>query len=78
MNDVGKSIVKVVKVNVSYYRNLSLVIIINTHRCNRINNYKIIVNVVFKTFSNGDFQIELVSNTMVAILDKTMYMHKRT
>ena len=62
----------------SYYRKLSFVIIINTHRYNRINNYKIIVNVVFKTFNNGDFQIELISNTMLAILDKTMYMYKRT
>ena len=61
-----------------YYRQLSFVIIMNTHIYNKINNYKIIVNVVFKTFNNGDFQIELIFNTMLAILDKTMYMYKRT
>ena len=61
-----------------YYRQLSFVITVNTHRYNRINNYKTIVNVAFKTFNNGDFQIELISNTMLAILDKTMYMYKRT
>ena len=62
----------------SSYRQLSFVIIMNIHRYNRINNYKIIVNVAFKTFVNGDFQIELFSNTMLAILDKMMYMYKRT
>ena len=62
----------------SYYIQLSFVIIMNTHRYNRINNYKIIVNAAFKTFNNGDFQIELFSNTMLAILDKMMYMYKRT
>ena len=63
---------------VSYYKQFSFVTIMNTHRYNWINNYKIIVNVVFKTFNNEDFQIELISNTMLAILDKTMYMYKRT
>ena len=62
----------------SYYRQLSFVIIMNTHRYNRINNYKIVVNVAFKTFNNEDFEIELISNTMLALLDKTMYMYKRT
>ena len=62
----------------SSYRQLSFVIIMNIHRYNRINNYKIIVNVAFKTFINGDFQIELFSNTMLAILDKMMRMYKRT
>ena len=50
----------------------------NTRRYYRINNYKIMVNVAFKTFDNGDFEIELFSNTMLAILDKMMYMYKRT
>ena len=63
---------------VSYYRQLSFVIIMNTRRYHRINNYKIIVNVAFKTFNNADFQIELFSNTMLAILDKMIYMYKRT
>ena len=62
----------------SYYIQLSFVIIMNTHRYNRINNYKIIVNGIFKTFNNGDFQIELISSTMLAILDKMMYIYKRT
>ena len=61
-----------------YYRQLSFVIIMNTHIYNRINNYKIIVNVVFKTFNNGDFQIELFSNTTLARLDKMMYTYKCT
>ena len=58
--------------------NSLFLIIMNIHRYNRIYNYEIIVNVTFKTFNNRDFQIELFSNTMLATLDKMMYIYKRT
>ena len=38
------------------------------------NNYNITVDVAFNTFNNGDFQIELFTNTVLATLDKMMYM----
>ena len=53
----------------SYYRQLSFVIIMNTHRWIRVNN------VTFKTFNNGDFQIELISNTMLAIRQNDVHVY---
>ena len=38
-------------------------------RYNRIKYYKIIINVAFSTFNDGDYQIQLVSKTMLAIFD---------
>ena len=40
-------------------------IIMNIHRYIRIKYYKIVINVAFSTFNNGDFKIQLLSNTML-------------
>ena len=47
----------------------------NTHRHYRIKSYKITINVAFGTFDNTDFQIQLFSNAMQAMLDKVMYIY---
>ena len=49
-------------------------IIMISYSCNRIKYYNIIVHVAFITFNDGDFQIQLFSNTVLAILEKIMYM----
>ena len=43
----------------------------STHRNNRTTYYKIIINVAFSTFNDGNFQMLLFSNKL-AILDKIM------
>ena len=50
----------------------------STHRYNRIKYYQIITNAAFSTFNDGDHQKQLVSKIMLAMLDKIMYMCKRT
>ena len=40
-------------------------------------NTKIIINELFNTFNDGYFQIQLFSNTILAILDKTIDMNTR-
>ena len=41
----------------------------STHTYNGIKYYKIIINVAFNTFNEGDYQIQLVSKAMLAIFD---------
>ena len=40
-------------------------------------NTKIIISELFNTFNEGYFQIQLFSNTILAILDKIMDMNTR-
>ena len=54
-NDIIKYVLK--SIYSSYYRQLSFFIIKNTHRYNRSQYYKIIINLAFNTFNNGGFQI---------------------
>ena len=54
-NDIIKYVLK--SIYALYYRQLSFFIIMNTHRYNRIQYYKIIINLAFNTFNNGGFQI---------------------
>ena len=42
----------------------------STHNYNRTKYYKIVISVAFSAVNDGDFQIQLFSNAMLAILTK--------
>ena len=53
-----------------YNRGNFFIVVIRTHRYNRIKLYKIIVNTIFSIFNNEDFQLQEFFKDKTTIMDK--------